>query len=230
VAEDFRLRLGVDAAVVPNGWDPDLAEDATTAVLPPLAGDRFLLVHTGKLSGGWGRSPAPLLRALAQLAEEAPPVAQRLQLVLAGRLDREERELIDSFRLGDLVTHVGQLTRAQSIALQRRADALVLITGPDLVWELPGKLFEYMGAGRPVLALASRNEASRVVAETGIGWNVPPDDPGEIELALRRAVDGELERGYAPRDVDRYTYPGPAELMAEIVESAVERRTRAPRR
>jgi glycosyltransferase involved in cell wall biosynthesis len=227
VAEDFRARLHIDATVVPNGWDPDLAAEAAAASLPPLADDRFLLVHTGKLSGGWGRDPAPLLRALVQLSEGSPSIAERLQLVLAGRPDQPERELIDSFRLGDLVAHLGHLSRAQSMALQRRAGALVLITGPNLVWELPGKLFEYIGAGRPVLALASGNEAARVVAETGIGWNVDPEDVGAIADALRRAVEGELERDYAPHDLDRYTYPGPAELMAEIVESAIERRDRS---
>jgi glycosyltransferase involved in cell wall biosynthesis len=223
VADDFRTRLGIDATVVPNGWDPELAADADAASTPPLDEGRFILMHTGKLSGGWGRDPAPLLEALARLRAESPDEAARIQLVLAGRLDRDERLLIESFALGDLVRHVGHLSRAQSLALQRRADALVLITAPQLAWELPGKLFEYLGASRPVLALASGNEAARVVDETGVGWNVPPDDPAAIAAALRRAAAGELGRAYAPRGLERYTYPGPAELMAGVLESAVER-------
>lgn len=224
VAEDFRARLGVDAALVPNGWDPDLAAESDDVSLPELDEDRLLLVHTGTMTGGWGRDPAPLLEALALLKAESPATAERLQLVLAGRLTRDERELIDSFALGNLVRHIGQVSRAQAIALQRRAGALVLITAPGLVWELPGKVFEYMGAERPVLALASGNEAARVIAETGIGWNVAPDDPSAIADALRRIASGELAHAYTPHDLARYTYPGPAETMAGIVESAIDRR------
>jgi glycosyltransferase involved in cell wall biosynthesis len=223
VAEDFRSRLGVDAVHVPNGWDPELAgEDG--AAPPDLDRERLLLVHTGKLTGGWGRDPAPLLEALRRLRSESPEAAGRLQLVLAGRLDAAERELVDWYALGDLVRHIGHVSRPDALALQRAADVLVLITSPGLVWELPGKLFEYIGAGRPVLALAAGNEAARVVEETGTGVTVPPDDVDAIENALRRVADGGLADAYAPRNLEAYTYPGPAKAMAEVVEDAIRRR------
>ena len=60
------------------------------------------------------------------------------------------------------------LSRGDAIALQRSADVLVLLTSPTLVWELPGKVFEYFGARRPILALAKDNEAARLVEETGM--------------------------------------------------------------
>ena len=223
VADDFRSRLGVDAAHVPNGWDPELASEGGAAP-PELDRGRILLVHTGKLSGGWGRDPAPLLEALRQLRSESPESADRLQLILAGRLDAAERALIDSYAFGDLVRHIGHVSRAEALALQRAADVLVLITSPGLVWELPGKLFEYIGAGRPVLALAAGNEAAHVVEETGTGLTVPPDDVDAIEDALRRVADGALSDAYAPRNLEAYTYPGPAEAMAEVVEEAIRRR------
>jgi glycosyltransferase involved in cell wall biosynthesis len=224
VAKDLRSRLDVDAVHVPNGWDPDLLHESQNVALPEIDGGRVLLVHTGKLSGGWGRSPAALLEALRRLQAESPATAERLQLVLAGRLDRAERELIDSFALGDLVRHVGHLQRAQSIALQRRADALVLITAPSVMWELPGKLFEYIGAGRPVLALAAGNEAERVIRETNTGVTVAPDDVSAIVTALRDLSMGRLFLEYAPRDLARYTYPAPANAIADAVEDAIRRR------
>jgi glycosyltransferase involved in cell wall biosynthesis len=189
--------------------------------LPPLSSDRSLLVHTGKLSGGWGRHPGTLFEALSLLRDRAPSVAARLQLVLAGRLDVAERELIESARLGDLLIHVGQLSRAQALALQRRATALVLITSPDLVWELPGKVFEYIGARRPVLALAAGNEAAAVVRETGIGWTVPPGDVPAIADVLERIAQGELT--YAPDEAEiaRYLYPAPAAAAEEQIERAI---------
>ena len=220
VGEDFRTRLGVDAAYVPNGWDPELAAQADGASPPPLDADRFTLVHTGKLSGGWGRDPGPLLAAIGRLEGEASTRGQ-LELVLAGRLDSDEQRLIERYGLGDAVRHVGELTRAESMALQRQAGALLLLTSPTLVWELPGKVFEYVGARRPVLALARGNEAARVVDELGIGWTVAPDDVDDIADALRGAIDGRLADDYAPRDLDRVIYPAPAQALAGEIERAI---------
>ncbi len=221
VGEDFCERLGVDAVHVPNGWDPELALDAQAAPAPLLDPDRVVLVHTGKLSGAWGRHPGTLFAALSLLRERSPATAAGLQLVLAGRLDVAERLLIESAGLGEMLRHVGQLPRAQALALQHRADALVLITAPDLVWELPGKLFEYIGSGRPVLALADGNEAARVVRETGVGWTVPPLDVPAIAHALERIVAGELRAEPNSAMVGRYVYPAPAVAAAEQIERAI---------
>jgi glycosyltransferase involved in cell wall biosynthesis len=184
------------------------------------------LVHTGKLSGGWGRHPGTLFQALGRLADRSPDVAARLQLVLAGRLDVAERQLIEAAGLGDLLRHVGQLSRPQALALQRRAAALVLITAPDLVWELPGKVFEYIGARRPVLALADGNEAAAVVRETGVGWTVPPGDVPAIADALERIANGELSFTPNEAEIARYVYPAPAAAAEEQIERAIALRAR----
>ncbi len=221
MADDLHDRLGVDATHVPNGWDPELADEADDAEIPALDDGRKTLVYTGKLRGRADRDPTPLLEALRRLRSDSPGVAQQLQLVIAGRLDRDERELLESFALDGLVRHVGHLSRAQSLALQRSADALVVITAPSVVWELPGKLLEYLGSGRPVLALAEGNETARLVTETGTGIAVPPGDVEAIVAALQRVASGELARVYAPRRLEQYTYPRPAERMAEVIEEAI---------
>ena len=226
VGDDFRGRLGADPAYVPNGWDPDLEAEAEAgaAELPALPEGRLMLVHTGKLSGGWGRHPGALLAALRRLVERDPGAAERIALVLAGRLDSDEQALIGNSGLDGVVTHVGHLSRGQSMALQRRADALVLITSPKLVWELPGKVFEYLGAGRPILALAKGNEAARLVEETGAGVTVAPDDVEAIERALEGALRGELAEAYRPRGLERYVYPAPARAMETEIERAISAR------
>ena len=75
-----------------------------------------------------------------------------------------------------------------------------------------------------MLALASGNEAERVVEETNTGISVPPDDVDAIANALRRVAAGELARSYEPRDLAQYTYPAPADALADVIESAIERR------
>ena len=224
VGDDLRRRLGVDAVHVPNGWDPDLAPDGPGARPAGIDPGSVMLAHTGKLSGGWGRNPATLFEALRLVRERSPELAQRIQLVLAGRLDVAERRLIESAGVPEMLHHVGQLSRRDSLALQRSADALVLITAPDLVWELPGKLFEYIGARRPVLALAEGNEAAAVVRETGVGFTVPPLDVPAIATALERIAAGDLITNPDPGALARYVYPAPAVAAAEEIERAIARR------
>ncbi len=221
VGEDFRKRLGVDAGYVPNGWDPDLARDAASAGPPALETRELTLVHTGKLSGDWGRHPGHLFEALRRMCAEDPVVAQRLQLVLAGRLDHEEERLIQQAGLEDVVRHVGMLSRAQAMALQRTADVLVLVTSPTLVWELPGKVFEYFGARRPILALAQGNETARLIEETGTGWTVPPEDVEAIMARLKAMLAGGATLEYDDARLEPYVFPAPAEALQAEIERAI---------
>ena len=88
----------------------------------------------------------------------------------------------------------GSLPREQALSLQRDADALLLIAQAARS-QLPNyKLFEYLAAGRPILALAAGTEAGRIVSEVGAGEPVRADDPEAIAEALRRLSAGELRR------------------------------------
>jgi glycosyltransferase involved in cell wall biosynthesis len=116
----------------------------------------------------------------------------------------------------------GSLPRDQALALQRAADALLLLASPQRTQLLNFKLFEYLAAGRPILALAAGTEAGRVVEETG-GGAVPADDVAAIVGALRRLVAGGLTPP-APGVSGAYSYPSVAERMAEVAEAAVASR------
>jgi glycosyltransferase involved in cell wall biosynthesis len=222
IADDLRRRLEANAAYVPNGWDPDTAPSP----VPVSNADKgaITLVYTGSFSGIRGSDPGPLLRALGTVQEKHGH--RRLRLVVAGRLTRADRDLISRSGVSDDVEHVGVLERAEALALQRSADALVLLTS-RATSEATGKIFEYLAAGRPIVALAEGNEAERIVHETNTGITVPPDDVQAIADALRRVVSGELEKSYSPRNVERYTYPSPARAMAELVEEAIDHRRSA---
>ena len=219
-ADDLNKRLGIGARLVPNGWDPDVArpDEAGHGADGILDPDRVSLVYTGRF-GSYGRDPAPLVRALAELARTDREAASRLELVVAGPLTGAEAELMRTDVSPARIVVAGSLTRERAIALQGAADALLLLASPRRTQLLNFKLFEYLAAGRPILALAAGTEAGRVVEELG-GDGVPADEVAPIVQALRRVVAGELR---APSASARraYSYPGIAERMAEVAEGAV---------
>jgi glycosyltransferase involved in cell wall biosynthesis len=223
VADDLRARLGIEAHLVPNGWDPDLVEAGVDAegIARALDPDRVSLVYTGRF-GSYGRDPAPLVNALAELAEKDPEAAERLELVIAGPLTDAEAELLKASIAPARIKLMGSVPRNRALALQRAADALLLVASQRRSQLLNFKLFEYLAAGRPILALAAGTEAGRVVAELG-GEAVPADDVPAIVRALRRVAAGEL-RAPDPGAREAYAYPAAAERMAAAIEAAIEAR------
>jgi glycosyltransferase involved in cell wall biosynthesis len=221
IAEDFEQRFGAGAVWVPNGWDPASEPPLEPSTEASSDGEAVTLVHTGTFSGLRGRDPEPLLRAMQIVAAE--PRLPRLRLVLAGPLSTTDRDLIDRSGVAEQVEYRGMLEHPAALALQRAAGALLLMTSEGAS-VATAKIFEYVAAGRPIVALAEGDEAARIVRDTNTGVIVPPSDVDAIAAALRRVASGELARAYAPRNLERYTYPGPAEAMAELLEEAIRRR------
>jgi glycosyltransferase involved in cell wall biosynthesis len=223
IAEDLERRLAAPATLVPNAWDPDFEREVEAAEPVPVPEQAFAFVHTGTLSGGWGRDPRGFARALAALLAESPELRGRVRLFLAGRAHDQDIRIFEEQGLQHAVEYLGPLPHGRAVALQRAAGALILVTSEN-VGEATGKLFEYLVSGRPIIAIGGANEAARIVEETATGAVVPPNDPAAILGVLRDAVEGGLEAAYSPRGLDRYTYPGPAKTLAATVGAAIERR------
>ncbi|MGI8460851.1 MAG: glycosyltransferase family 4 protein [Solirubrobacterales bacterium] len=229
VVDDLKARGIADPLLVPNGWDPDaLGAPGATGIEPVdqvadlIDPDRVSLVYTGRF-GSYGRDPRPLLGALRSLTASDPKAAARLELVVAGPLTVEEKELLEGDFDPVRIRIAGSLQRERALALQRTADALLLIAQATRT-QLPNfKLFEYLATGRPILALAAGTEAGRIVSETDAGAAVRADDPAAIAEALLRLVTEGLA---APPESAResYSYPLIAKRMAEAIEVAIGRR------
>ena len=209
LAEDAAGRFGVRAEVITNAFDPEEAVDEAAADGLLLPG-RHSIVHTGRMAVS-GRSPAPLLEAMARLA---PDVAERLDLVFAGPLTEDERLLIE----GSKARWVGSLGREQTLALQRRADTLLVLargaSGPSVA---TGKLFEYLGARRPILVLGDGTAAAEIVRSAGAGVVASATDPDEIAAALERLVT-KPPAPPKPKAVAAYAFPAVAEKLAALID------------
>jgi glycosyltransferase involved in cell wall biosynthesis len=219
-AADLRARGIADPVVITNGWDPEEAAGRAKSSEVGLDPGRASLVYTGRF-GSYGRDPKALLGALAAIAAEEEAVAEKLELVVAGPLTGDERPLFERDYSPARVVLAGSLPRERALALQREADALLLIAHPTRSQLLNYKLFEYLAAGRPMLALAEGTEAGRVAAELG-ATVAPAGDSRAIAAALRRVAAGELRKP-ATGAVATYAYPAPAAAMARTAELAVAR-------
>jgi glycosyltransferase involved in cell wall biosynthesis len=96
-------------------------------------------------------------------------------------------------------------------------------------FSLPGKLFEYLATGRPVLAFSPPGgEVDRLLAETRGGWCAPHDDANAMERLLMEAWETREARraSFAPdwEAIARYERPRLAGELAELLRSRLDRR------
>ena len=140
--------------------------------------------------------------------------------MIAGPLTETEAELFDRDVSPARIVRAGSVSRERALALQRAADALLLIAQPTRSQLLNIKLFEYLASGTPILALAAGTDAGRVVGG-GRRRDGARRRPGGDR---RRARDASPAASCARRERSgrrAYTYPAPAERMAAAVEAAV---------
>jgi glycosyltransferase involved in cell wall biosynthesis len=221
-AADLRERGIAEPFLVRNGADPELLGAADpSSVADLLDPDRVSLVYTGRF-GSTGRDPRALLTAFRLLAADRPADAERLELVVAGPLTEDERELFAQRVAPARISVLGSLERGRALALQRAADALLLIAHPVRSQLANFKLYEYLSAGPPILALAAGTEAGRIVESFG-GTVVPAGDSGAIAESLALTAHRRLPES-DPDARAEHSYPAVAARMERAVEKALERR------
>lgn len=215
IVDDICERLGLEAVLITNGYDPEDEPPLAAAPDPLLSVDRHSVVHTGRLSIS-GRSLVPLLEAVRIVRSEHPEVGRRLEVVFAGLATDEERRLLAAPDLAGAVRFEGWLERARALALQRSADTLLVVTGAVAKSSVAAKVFEYLAAGRPILVLGDETETARLVTESGSGFAAPASDPRRIAEALRRLVEDPptLPR---PEVALEYAYPTLVDRVASVI-------------
>jgi glycosyltransferase involved in cell wall biosynthesis len=181
VRDDLSGRHAVDPdkwSLIPNGYDAVDFEGIEAA--PPK--DRFVLTYTGSLYGK--RHPGALLSALTELFAENPAMRGRFRLSFVGRVDPSFAEAFTAF--GDVIEYAGYVPHQESIRRLLSSTALLLIVddSPASRGIVTGKLFEYLGSGRPILALAPEGEAADLIRRTRSGLTAPPNDPAAVKAAL----------------------------------------------
>lgn len=208
----FAQRLGAacPVAFIPNGYD-----EADFAALPALnhADGAFRLVHTGSFYGP--RDPATLLDAMERYLGAPAPGAKPLRLRLIGNIGSRFDARLARFDAAhpNVVERVAYLPHRDALAEMMAADALLLVVGAGpsgqhtavVAGTLPGKIFEYLRAGRPILLLGDeQGDAARIVRDHAAGWVADETQPARIAEALRTMLTAPASAPLDGGDVRRY--------------------------
>jgi len=123
------------------------------------------------------------------------------------------------------VVGVGHLAYAQALEAMCRADVLLLLDQPGRRSGVPAKLYEYLGAGRPILALAEPDgDVAAVLRASGVPYRLAsPSRPDEIRPALLELVEAVAERRFGPPGRERlaFTREHLTERLADLLDNSL---------
>jgi glycosyltransferase involved in cell wall biosynthesis len=197
--------------LVPNGYDPAAFSEFHSR---PHHTGKLVVSYTGTVYKPC--SPKAYLDALDAL----PEICSQFETRFVGRITEEfDRGIFEyrqsSLRITDFVPH------KDAVRFMEESDVL-LLPWTDR-FNIPGKVFEYLVTGKPILALCyPDSEVARVIKQTASGWCVNPDDKAAIQRAL---TEIHALRGKYPHDrnweaIRRYERPRLAAEYAQVIRDA----------
>jgi glycosyltransferase involved in cell wall biosynthesis len=169
--------------------EPVFAPNSFDSVETSQRSKTSTLVYTGSLA--YGRSLEPVLTAMARLSDD--PVGRTLELVYAGDASAQLLAHAARLGLGGRVRDAGYVTARESDALVRSALAAVVLVTPRYEYMLPGKLFEVVALGTPLLLIAPADaDVTKMCSSHALGWHHVPSDVDGIVASLRQALAGQF--------------------------------------
>lgn len=209
--------------VIPNGFDE---EDYAESV--PLT-SKFTITYTGSVYRG-KRDPTPLFEALKPLREQNVISPDNFEARFFGGSSLNIIfPAIKECNLDDVVKIYDYIPFRESVTKQKESTALLLLSwnDPRDKGTLTGKVYEYIGAGRPIMAIAFRGgEIDKLLARTGSG--ILTTEPEEIRGIILKWLEefrqsGDISSYYRPREevIKQYTRREQARQLAQALDEVI---------
>lgn len=212
---DFERLTNKSIYVITNGYDEKLLPK-----VKPEVQKKFSIAHIGSLLSD--RNPEYLWKAIAALLESNPTLKKDLQINLAGVVSDEVLERLNHYGLSSFIKNYGYLSHTDAILLQHTSQLLLLLEmdKEETKVILPGKLFEYMAARRPIIAIGPVDGAIQpILKETNAGVYFSYQEYEAIYTHLEQQYLAYLgnELKVKSHDVEAYSREAISKKMAEIL-------------
>jgi glycosyltransferase involved in cell wall biosynthesis len=208
--------------VIPNGFDPsEYPEKPVRTEAPPL-----ILLYTGSFYQG-RRDITGLLQAIQYLSQREPHLSELLQIRIAGDYENYAVSRAKQMGLHAFVKDLGMLSPSNALVEQSSAHILLIVEASEntewVYGNLTGKLFEYLGASQPIMALVNHaSSIAQVVQETHTGVVIDPKDWKNIADYLEGKIkqlreSGRLSYSHGIQTVNQYNWASLIERVGKVL-------------
>jgi hypothetical protein len=124
---------------------------------------------------------------------------EQIRVVFVGSIDLSYHlpDFLRDAGLNEIVTLQPQVSYEESLAHLQQADAFLLLQ-PGTTTQIPSKLFDYIGIGKPILAISPKNGATyKLVAVEQLGELADPEASEQIARALERLYQRWMLAGHS---------------------------------
>jgi glycosyltransferase involved in cell wall biosynthesis len=188
------------STVIPNGFEEDHfrdippSDDASSVATRPLT-----LLHSGTVYASEDRDPTRLFDAIAALQQADQLSGKTLKVMFrASGATTWLKALIDDRRIGGIVELVPPIPYREALAEMVSVDGLLILQGYTSNPAIPAKLYEYLRAGKPILALVDRDgDTAGLLRRLHVGRLCSIEDISEIASGLS-AFMSEVRSGRSP--------------------------------
>jgi glycosyltransferase involved in cell wall biosynthesis len=166
MSESFLIKNKIESTVITNGFD-----DSDLNELTPPPDEKFTILHVGFINKD--RNHPVFWETILELISENLAFKNALHLHFVGKTDIEVRNNVSNYGLDCYVTFTPYLNHNSAIVLEQAASVLYLPINntPNARGILTGKVYEYLLAKRPILAVAPPDgDLATILNETKAGF------------------------------------------------------------
>lgn len=210
--------------LVPNGYNEKIFREVESSIAtsPDRRDGPLKVVHSGILYPS-ERDPREFFAALAALKQAGTIDASRVQVILrATAHDGIYEPVLREYGLSDLVILAPSVAYREALVEMMTADGLLLFQAANCNHQIPAKLYEYLRAKKPILALTDpQGDTAGVLTGSRVAEVSPLDDRNAIthafEAFLQRMTNGKTE--VDDREVQKFSRRSSAGHLARQFEA-----------
>jgi glycosyltransferase involved in cell wall biosynthesis len=216
-AEQLLRRGYSNVEAIRNSFDPEDFSGIDVMDQPVLT-----IAHVGSIYGN--RKPDILFAAINKLEKEYAPNPLKIRVLFVGLGANTLRDKVAEYDVVNYVSVESQVPHRDALAAMCSAHLLLLIkaTGKWSKGQIPGKFFEYVGSGTPVLCIGPKeSEVASLIQDHDLGY-VVEDDLTEMTAILRRVYEQFKQDGRVPELQEAQVKPFAAETMVRKICTILE--------
>jgi len=174
--------------VIQNGFD---TEDFNSINFRDIDNEKFTITYVGRFSTPKNKNLL-FFKVLQSILDSFPELEESIRIIFVGLFSQEDWGFVTSRGLEKIVETVGYQTHKKSIEYMLKSNALLLTICDERGMEsmYNAKLYEYLAAKKPILALIPGGVAEKLIRKLDAGLIVHPND----ESAIRKAILDYYER------------------------------------